>query len=312
MARVGIIGASGFTGAELLRLAAAHPDLEVVLATGDTQAGTRGRRPVPEPGRRLPGPGVHAVRPGRVRRPRPGVPRPAARRQPGASCPSCVGKVGHLVDLAADFRLARPRALPAVVRRGPHRPRAAGRLRLRPARAVPGRDPGRRPRRRARLLPHRGRPWPWPRSCGPGSIETTGIIVDAASRRVRRRPARRSRPPPSAPSTRTSPPTACSTTGTPPRSSRPPGASVLFTPAPRADEPGHPGHLLRPAHRRRPPPTRCSTLLRTRLRRRAVRRRRPTARRPPRPPSARTAPTLTARFDERTGWVRRHRAPSTT
>jgi len=38
-ARVGIIGASGFTGAELLRLIAAHPDLEVVLATGDTQAG---------------------------------------------------------------------------------------------------------------------------------------------------------------------------------------------------------------------------------------------------------------------------------
>ncbi|MCU1499602.1 MAG: N-acetyl-gamma-glutamyl-phosphate reductase [Acidimicrobiales bacterium] len=39
--RVGIIGASGFTGAELLRLLAAHPELEVVLATGDTQAGTK-------------------------------------------------------------------------------------------------------------------------------------------------------------------------------------------------------------------------------------------------------------------------------
>ena len=38
--RVGIVGASGFTGAELLRLAAAHPDLEVVVATGDSQAGT--------------------------------------------------------------------------------------------------------------------------------------------------------------------------------------------------------------------------------------------------------------------------------
>ena len=38
--RVGIIGASGFTGAELLRLCASHPDLEVVLATGDSQAGT--------------------------------------------------------------------------------------------------------------------------------------------------------------------------------------------------------------------------------------------------------------------------------
>ena len=38
--RVGIIGASGFTGAELLRLLAAHPDLELVVATGDSQAGT--------------------------------------------------------------------------------------------------------------------------------------------------------------------------------------------------------------------------------------------------------------------------------
>ncbi len=37
--RVGIIGASGFTGAELLRLIAGHPDLELVVATGDSQAG---------------------------------------------------------------------------------------------------------------------------------------------------------------------------------------------------------------------------------------------------------------------------------
>ncbi len=38
--RVGIVGASGFTGAELLRLISAHPDLEVVVATGDSKAGT--------------------------------------------------------------------------------------------------------------------------------------------------------------------------------------------------------------------------------------------------------------------------------
>jgi N-acetyl-gamma-glutamyl-phosphate reductase len=37
--RAGIIGASGFTGAELARLLARHPDLELVYATGDTQAG---------------------------------------------------------------------------------------------------------------------------------------------------------------------------------------------------------------------------------------------------------------------------------
>jgi N-acetyl-gamma-glutamyl-phosphate reductase len=38
--RVGIVGASGFTGAELLRLLASHPELDVVVATGDSQAGT--------------------------------------------------------------------------------------------------------------------------------------------------------------------------------------------------------------------------------------------------------------------------------
>jgi N-acetyl-gamma-glutamyl-phosphate reductase len=43
MISVGIIGASGFTGAELLRLCALHPELEVSYATGDTQAGTLAR-----------------------------------------------------------------------------------------------------------------------------------------------------------------------------------------------------------------------------------------------------------------------------
>ena len=40
MAKVGIVGGSGYTGAELLRLCAGHPDLEVAWATGETQAGT--------------------------------------------------------------------------------------------------------------------------------------------------------------------------------------------------------------------------------------------------------------------------------
>ena len=39
MPQVGIVGASGFTGAELMRLCAAHADLEVAVVTGDTQAG---------------------------------------------------------------------------------------------------------------------------------------------------------------------------------------------------------------------------------------------------------------------------------
>ena len=38
---VGIIGASGYTGAELLRLAAQHPNFDMCLATGDSMAGRR-------------------------------------------------------------------------------------------------------------------------------------------------------------------------------------------------------------------------------------------------------------------------------
>ncbi|MEA2973124.1 MAG: N-acetyl-gamma-glutamyl-phosphate reductase [Actinomycetota bacterium] len=40
MVDVGIVGGSGYTGAELLRLVHGHPDLRVAFATGDTQAGT--------------------------------------------------------------------------------------------------------------------------------------------------------------------------------------------------------------------------------------------------------------------------------
>lgn len=41
MYSVGILGASGFTGVELLRLCAQHPGLSVSYATGDSQAGSR-------------------------------------------------------------------------------------------------------------------------------------------------------------------------------------------------------------------------------------------------------------------------------
>src|SRR5579863_386349 len=37
--RVGVIGATGYAGSEVLRLCASHPDLEVVLATGESNAG---------------------------------------------------------------------------------------------------------------------------------------------------------------------------------------------------------------------------------------------------------------------------------
>lgn len=43
MVKVGIVGASGYTGVELLRLVAGHPSMELVVATGDTQSGTLAR-----------------------------------------------------------------------------------------------------------------------------------------------------------------------------------------------------------------------------------------------------------------------------
>ncbi len=39
--RVGVVGATGYAGSELLRLCASHPDLDVVVATGDSNAGRR-------------------------------------------------------------------------------------------------------------------------------------------------------------------------------------------------------------------------------------------------------------------------------
>ncbi|HUV57261.1 MAG TPA: N-acetyl-gamma-glutamyl-phosphate reductase [Acidimicrobiales bacterium] len=45
--RIGIVGATGYAGAEVLRLAATHPDLDVVMATGESNAGKRVAAHVP-------------------------------------------------------------------------------------------------------------------------------------------------------------------------------------------------------------------------------------------------------------------------
>jgi N-acetyl-gamma-glutamyl-phosphate reductase len=104
MAKVGIVGASGFTGAELLRLCAGHPDLDVVFATGDTQAG----RPVADlyPGLAAEygdlifesyapdlSDGLDAVFLG--------LPHGASQEVAA----ELIGSVGAVVDLSADFRL---------------------------------------------------------------------------------------------------------------------------------------------------------------------------------------------------------------
>jgi N-acetyl-gamma-glutamyl-phosphate reductase len=102
--RVGIVGASGFTGAELLRLCAAHPDLEVVVATGETMAGTAvadlypslaaaygDTEFVPYDDDSLAACDLVFL----------GLPHGASQ----AVVPGLRSRVGHIVDLAADFRL---------------------------------------------------------------------------------------------------------------------------------------------------------------------------------------------------------------
>lgn len=104
MVRVGIIGASGYTGAELLRLCAQHPEFEVVYATGDTQAGSRAASLYPSLAGRYPSlmfeefqidraSGLDLVFLG--------LPHEASM----ALAPHLVGSVGCVVDLSAAYRL---------------------------------------------------------------------------------------------------------------------------------------------------------------------------------------------------------------
>jgi N-acetyl-gamma-glutamyl-phosphate reductase len=109
--RVGIYGASGYTGAELLRLCAQHPDFEVALATADSQVGTRAADLYPS---------LAAAYPDLVfAEPDPaladGLDLLFLALPHGASqhlVPDLRKRVGHIVDLAADFRLKDPALYP--------------------------------------------------------------------------------------------------------------------------------------------------------------------------------------------------------
>ena len=64
MHAVGIIGGSGYTGAELLRLLHGHPGLELRWATGDSQAGVKAADLYPSLATAYPRSGLLPVRPG--------------------------------------------------------------------------------------------------------------------------------------------------------------------------------------------------------------------------------------------------------
>ena len=179
MIDVGIIGASGYTGAELLRLCAGHPDLRVVFATGDSQAGTALAELYPSLAAAYPGLVFDTYDPAlldRVDLVFCGLPHGASQ----ALMPVLREKVRWVVDLAADFRLqdaelyptwygephAAPELLPGFAYGLPelHRDEIVAASAV----ATPGCYPTAAALAMAPLVRH-------------GLVETTGIVVDAAS-----------------------------------------------------------------------------------------------------------------------------------
>ena len=102
--KVGIIGASGYTGAELLRLCAGHPEFEVAVATGETSAGQRASDLYPSLAAAYPDLVFGAADPDGMD----GLDLVFLALPHGQSqdlVPAIRDRVGHIVDLSADFRL---------------------------------------------------------------------------------------------------------------------------------------------------------------------------------------------------------------
>jgi N-acetyl-gamma-glutamyl-phosphate reductase len=106
----GIIGASGYTGAELLRLLAGHPGIDVAVATADTQSGTAAAALYPSLAAAYPDLQLRSFDPassGDVALVDGldvvflGLPHQASM----ALAPQLVGRVGCVVDLSAAYRL---------------------------------------------------------------------------------------------------------------------------------------------------------------------------------------------------------------
>jgi N-acetyl-gamma-glutamyl-phosphate reductase len=102
--RAGIVGASGYTGVELLRLLAGHPEVEVVTVTADSNAGAAVTELFPSLTGAYDGVAFASVEDA----PLDGLDVVFLGLPHGESqklVPSLLGTVGHVVDLAADFRL---------------------------------------------------------------------------------------------------------------------------------------------------------------------------------------------------------------
>lgn len=178
-ASIGIIGASGYVGAELLRICADHPQIQVMWATGDTQSGTLVSELYPNLAATYPNMAFSSYELGLLDDVEL-VFLALPHGQSAKLAPEIIDKEKIVIDLAADFRLhdsalypkwygekhPHPELLASFVYGLPElfRPETVGSTRV----AVPGCYPtatllGLAPLMRA------------------GLIESSGIIVDAAS-----------------------------------------------------------------------------------------------------------------------------------
>ncbi len=108
MKSVGIIGASGYAGAELMRLCSAHPQFEVAFASGDSQAGTAVGELYPS---------LAAAYPDLLLEPWEAIPAGldiVFIALPHGASQTIVPKLdtNHILDLGADFRLDDPSLYP--------------------------------------------------------------------------------------------------------------------------------------------------------------------------------------------------------
>lgn len=109
--RVGIVGASGYTGAELLRLLASHPNFELVVATGDSKAGESIADLYPSLALAYGDRRFDAYSPAALD----GLDVVFCGLPHGITMsvvPEFKGTVGHIVDLGSDFRLHDPALYP--------------------------------------------------------------------------------------------------------------------------------------------------------------------------------------------------------
>src|SRR3984957_6769480 len=109
--KAGILGASGYTGSELLRLVAGHPEFEVAVATAHSHAGDQVGRHTPSLAAAYPGLVYEDNDPARfdgLDLVFCGLPHGESQR----IIPELRSRVGLVVDLAADFRLQDPTLYP--------------------------------------------------------------------------------------------------------------------------------------------------------------------------------------------------------